>query len=118
MTILLSDPRVAAVPVLDADEPLVALGAHLGPARARFRSGLAARLDRARGAAYGAASGALAGAALFWLLSSLDPFGPRQESSDQLAVSLVIGAPAGALLGAAAGGLFGFERWDPVPLRR
>ena len=47
MTILLSDPRVAAVPVLDAGEPLVALGAHLGPARALVRAGLAARLDRA-----------------------------------------------------------------------
>jgi D-alanyl-D-alanine dipeptidase len=44
MTILLSDPRVAGVPVHDCDEPLVALDASFGPARARVRSGLAERL--------------------------------------------------------------------------
>ncbi len=44
MTILLSDPRVADVPVHDCDEPLVALDASFGPARALVRSGLAERL--------------------------------------------------------------------------
>ncbi|WP_348789967.1 M15 family metallopeptidase [Leifsonia sp. NPDC080035] len=44
MTILLSDPRVSAVPVLDTGEPLVALPARLGPARALVRAGVAERL--------------------------------------------------------------------------
>src|SRR5689334_4498547 len=44
MTILLSDPRVAALEVHDCGEPLVALDASFGPARARVRSGLAERL--------------------------------------------------------------------------
>ncbi|MEP7089560.1 MAG: M15 family metallopeptidase [Nocardioidaceae bacterium] len=48
MTILLSDPRVAAVPVHDTGEPLVALDAGFGPARALVRSGLAGRLTDAR----------------------------------------------------------------------
>jgi D-alanyl-D-alanine dipeptidase len=46
--ILLSDPRVAAVPVRESFQPLVTLGASFGPARARVRSGLAARLGRAQ----------------------------------------------------------------------
>jgi len=49
MTILLSDPRVGAIPVLECGEPLVALGAELGPARARVRVGLATRLEAANG---------------------------------------------------------------------
>lgn len=44
MTILLSDPRVSAVPVHETGEPLVALDASFGPARARVRTGLAVRL--------------------------------------------------------------------------
>ncbi|MXG88896.1 M15 family metallopeptidase [Nocardioides flavescens] len=48
MTILLSDPRVAAVPVRECGEPLVTLDASFGPARARVRSGLALRLLTAR----------------------------------------------------------------------
>jgi zinc D-Ala-D-Ala dipeptidase len=48
MTILLSDPRVAAVPVHDAGEPLVRLAPDFGPARARVRRGLAERLTTAR----------------------------------------------------------------------
>jgi D-alanyl-D-alanine dipeptidase len=44
MTILLSDPRVSAVPVHDCDEPLVPLDASFGPARALVRAGLAGRL--------------------------------------------------------------------------
>jgi D-alanyl-D-alanine dipeptidase len=48
MTILLSDPRVAAVPVRERHEPLVALDAGFGPARALVRLGLAVRLDTAR----------------------------------------------------------------------
>jgi len=44
MTILLSDPRVSAVPVHDSGEPLVALDASFGPARALVRAGLATRL--------------------------------------------------------------------------
>lgn len=48
MTILLSDPRVGAVPVRECGEPLVTLDASFGPARARVRAGLAARLQRAR----------------------------------------------------------------------
>jgi len=50
MTILLSDPRVAAVPVHECGEPLVALDASFGPARALVRSGLADRLAAARDA--------------------------------------------------------------------
>ncbi|MFL6061971.1 MAG: M15 family metallopeptidase [Marmoricola sp.] len=46
--ILLSDPRVLAVPVLGHDEPLVTLDPSYGPARAVVRAGLAARLDAAR----------------------------------------------------------------------
>lgn len=48
MTILLSDSRVAAVPVHDVGEPLVALDPSFGPARALVRHGLAARLMLAR----------------------------------------------------------------------
>jgi D-alanyl-D-alanine dipeptidase len=48
MTILLGDPRVAAVPVHETFQPLVTLGASFGPARARVRSGLAQRLRRAQ----------------------------------------------------------------------
>jgi D-alanyl-D-alanine dipeptidase len=50
MTILLSDPRVAAVPVAECREPLVVLGPDFGPARAPVRACLAARLARARAA--------------------------------------------------------------------
>lgn len=50
MTILLSDPRVAAVPVHESGEPLVRLDAGFGPARALVRAGLAVRLDAARAA--------------------------------------------------------------------
>ncbi|MBI9113661.1 M15 family metallopeptidase [Sanguibacter suaedae] len=46
--ILLSDPRVAAVPVLGRADPLVELGPEFGPARALVRSGLADRLAAAR----------------------------------------------------------------------
>ena len=49
MTILLSDPRVGAIPVLECGEPLVALGPDLGLAQARVRADLAARLQRANG---------------------------------------------------------------------
>lgn len=48
MTILLSDPRVAAVPVLDNGEPLVRLPRSFGPARGLVRAGLAVRLTLAR----------------------------------------------------------------------
>jgi len=48
VTILLSDPRVAAVPVHDAGEPLVALDASFGPARALVRAELADRLAGAQ----------------------------------------------------------------------
>jgi zinc D-Ala-D-Ala dipeptidase len=52
MTILLSDPRVGAVPVATHApayaEPLVALDASFGPARALVRAGLAVRLETAR----------------------------------------------------------------------
>lgn len=48
MTILLSDPRVAAIPVEDQGEPLVELTAPFGPARARVRVSLAQRLLLAR----------------------------------------------------------------------
>ncbi|MCB0895580.1 MAG: dipeptidase [Nocardioides sp.] len=44
MTILLSDPRVRAVPVVECGEPLVRLPADLSPAGATVRSGLADRL--------------------------------------------------------------------------
>lgn len=45
--VLLSDPRVLAVPVVEAGDPLVALAARLSPARALVRAGLADRLVRA-----------------------------------------------------------------------
>ena len=48
MTILLSDPRVAATPVHDCGEPLIALEASFGPARARVRAGLGERLALAQ----------------------------------------------------------------------
>ncbi|WP_205471925.1 M15 family metallopeptidase [Nocardioides sp. SYSU D00038] len=48
MTILLFDPRVAAVPVHESGEPLVGLDEGFGPARALVRRGLADRLDAAR----------------------------------------------------------------------
>ncbi|WP_235910017.1 M15 family metallopeptidase [Goekera deserti] len=41
---LLSDPRVAAVPVVECGDPLVVLGPEFGAARARVRAGLADRL--------------------------------------------------------------------------
>ncbi|MDN4173587.1 M15 family metallopeptidase [Nocardioides sp. SOB77] len=47
MTILLADPRVRAVPVVESGEPLVRLGADLSPAGALVRRGLAERLVRA-----------------------------------------------------------------------
>ncbi|MEU8817450.1 M15 family metallopeptidase [Actinoplanes sp. NPDC048796] len=50
MVILLSDPRVLAVPVREAGVPLVRLGAEFGPARARVRADLAERLGWARAA--------------------------------------------------------------------
>jgi len=49
VTILLSDPRVSAVPLLDNHEPLVALDASLSPARALVRQGVAVRLAKAQG---------------------------------------------------------------------
>jgi D-alanyl-D-alanine dipeptidase len=48
MTILLSDPRVAAVPLLDNGEPLVVLEESFGPARAIVRQGVATRLAAAQ----------------------------------------------------------------------
>lgn len=48
MTFLVADARVAAIPVRESYEPLVTLGASFGPARARVRAGLAARLRRAQ----------------------------------------------------------------------
>ncbi|MBO1752587.1 D-alanyl-D-alanine carboxypeptidase family protein [Actinotalea sp. BY-33] len=48
--ILLSDPRVSAVPVLECAEPLVELGPEFGPAGALVRSGVADRLAAARAA--------------------------------------------------------------------
>jgi D-alanyl-D-alanine dipeptidase len=48
MTILLADPRVASVPVHETYQPLVTLGASFGPARARVRAAVAARLRRAQ----------------------------------------------------------------------
>jgi D-alanyl-D-alanine dipeptidase len=47
MTILLSDPRVAAVPVHEVAEPLVPLDAALSPTRELVRQGLANRLEAA-----------------------------------------------------------------------
>ncbi len=47
MTILLSDPRVRAVPVMDSGEPLVRLAEDLSPAGACVRAGLAERLRAA-----------------------------------------------------------------------
>ncbi|MBN9611938.1 MAG: M15 family metallopeptidase [Actinobacteria bacterium] len=47
MTILLCDPRVSAVPVIDCGEPLVRLPESFGPARALVRLGLARRLAAA-----------------------------------------------------------------------
>ncbi|MDO9458166.1 M15 family metallopeptidase [Nocardioides sp.] len=43
-TILLSDPRVVAVPVAESGEPLVRLPRHLSPTREPVRRGLAERL--------------------------------------------------------------------------
>ncbi|MDX6371893.1 MAG: zinc D-Ala-D-Ala dipeptidase [Nocardioidaceae bacterium] len=48
MTILLSDARVSAVPLVDNREPLVALDASFGPARALVRAGVATRLAAAQ----------------------------------------------------------------------
>jgi D-alanyl-D-alanine dipeptidase len=48
VTILLSDPRVSAVPLLEGGEPLVALDASFGPARALVRRGVATRLTTAQ----------------------------------------------------------------------
>lgn len=50
MTILLSDPRVEAVPVRETGAPLVRLDAWFGPARALVRADLADRLRAARAA--------------------------------------------------------------------
>ena len=47
MTILLCDPRVAAVPVADNGDPLVRLDATLSPTRTLVRAGLAERLRTA-----------------------------------------------------------------------
>ena len=47
MTILLSDPRVRAVPVVESGEPLVRLARDLSPAGALVRAGLAERLRAA-----------------------------------------------------------------------
>lgn len=48
MTILLSDPRVAAVPIHEFGEPLLRLDESFGPAHALVRRGLADRLATAR----------------------------------------------------------------------
>jgi D-alanyl-D-alanine dipeptidase len=48
MTILLSDPRVHAVPVRDAGEPLVRLPETISPTRAFVRRSLATRLRNAQ----------------------------------------------------------------------
>ncbi|WP_285592807.1 M15 family metallopeptidase [Kineosporia sp. NBRC 101731] len=48
MTILLSDPRVAAVPLRETGEPMVELSENFGPVRATVRVGLATRLLRAQ----------------------------------------------------------------------
>jgi zinc D-Ala-D-Ala dipeptidase len=50
MTVLLSDPRVSAVPVRDVDEPLVALDPGFGPGNAVVRRELGTRLRSARAA--------------------------------------------------------------------
>jgi D-alanyl-D-alanine dipeptidase len=50
VTILLSDPRVEAVPVLETGAPLVRLGPRFGPARALVRADLADRLRAAQAA--------------------------------------------------------------------
>jgi D-alanyl-D-alanine dipeptidase len=47
MTILLSDPRVSAIPVYECGEPLVVLDESFGPAAAPVRIGLASRLRTA-----------------------------------------------------------------------
>jgi D-alanyl-D-alanine dipeptidase len=47
MTILISDPRVSAVPVIECSEPLVRLEPALSPTRELVRSGLAERLRAA-----------------------------------------------------------------------
>ena len=44
MTILLSDARVSAVPVVESGEPMVRLPRSFGPARALVRAGVAERL--------------------------------------------------------------------------
>jgi len=49
MTILLSDPQVTEVPVVECGEPLVALDPAFGPARALVRASLATRLEVAAG---------------------------------------------------------------------
>lgn len=49
MTILLSDPQVAEVPVIECGEPLVTLDASYGPDRALVRASLATRLEVAGG---------------------------------------------------------------------
>src|SRR5262249_59508973 len=48
--VLLSAPRVAAVPVRECGEPLTALGESFGPCRALVRVSVARRLARARDA--------------------------------------------------------------------
>jgi zinc D-Ala-D-Ala dipeptidase len=48
--VLLSDPRVSAVPVRDCGEPLTALGESFGPCRALVRVSVARRLALARDA--------------------------------------------------------------------
>jgi len=48
VTILLSDPRVCAVALLESHEPLVSLDASYGPARALVRQGVATRLAKAQ----------------------------------------------------------------------
>lgn len=50
MTLLLSDPRVSAVPVRDVGEPLVTLDSGFGPEAATVRRELATRLEFARAA--------------------------------------------------------------------
>jgi D-alanyl-D-alanine dipeptidase len=50
MTILLSDPRVSAVPVRDIDEPLVVLDPGFGSGQTLVRRELATRLESARAA--------------------------------------------------------------------
>ena len=46
--VLLSDPRVSAVPVRDVGEPLIGLDESFGPSRAQVRVSLARQLVRAR----------------------------------------------------------------------